>query len=85
MQASDRQVVVEAQISIVIPGGGTVTDEELDLYSLNDESEIVRMRHCVDTAKQIKAYVLGWQGRQVTSVPRHRLGYYSAGCRVGTR
>jgi uncharacterized protein len=59
MLASDRRVVVEAQISIVIPGGGTVTDEELDLYSLNDESEIVRMRHYVDTAKQIKAHGLG--------------------------
>lgn len=29
------------------------------LYSLNDEGRITRMRHYVDTAKQIKAYGLG--------------------------
>lgn len=39
--------------------GGSVTDEELHLYSLNDEGRIYRMRHYVDTAKQIKAYELG--------------------------
>src|SRR6201993_2782429 len=59
MLASDRQVVVEVQISIAMPGGGSVTDEELHLYSLNDEGRISRMRHYVDTAKQIKAYGLG--------------------------
>src|ERR1700751_1740844 len=58
MLASDRQVVVEVQISITMPDGGTVTDEELHLYSLNDEGKIDRMRHYVDTAKQIEAYGL---------------------------
>ena len=59
MLASDRQVVVEVRISIAMPDGGSVTDEELHLYSLNDEGRITRMRHYVDTAKQIKAYGLG--------------------------
>ncbi|MBV9198035.1 MAG: nuclear transport factor 2 family protein [Solirubrobacterales bacterium] len=59
MLASDRQVVVEVQISIAMPDGGSVTDEELHLYSLDDEGRITRMRHYVDTAKQIKAYGLG--------------------------
>jgi uncharacterized protein len=59
MLASDRQVVVEVQISIALPDGGTVTDEELHLYSLNEKSKVLRMRHYVDTAKQIKAYGLG--------------------------
>ena len=59
MLASDRQVVVEVQISIAMPDGGNVTDEELHLYSLNDEGRINRMRHYVDTAKQIKAYGRG--------------------------
>ena len=59
MLASDRQVVVEVQISIGMPGGGSVTDEELHLYSLTDEGRISRMRHYVDMAKQIKAYGLG--------------------------
>jgi uncharacterized protein len=59
MLASERQVVVEVQISIAMTDGATVTDEELHLYSLNDEGKIIRMRHYVDTAKQIKAYGLG--------------------------
>jgi ketosteroid isomerase-like protein len=58
MLASDRQVVVEVQISIAMAGGGTFTDEELHLYSLNDEGKVNRMRHYIDTAKQIKAYGL---------------------------
>ena len=59
MLASDRQVVVEVQISIATADGGIFTDEELHLYSLNEEGKISRMRHYVDTAKQIKAYGLG--------------------------
>jgi uncharacterized protein len=59
MLASDHQVVVEVQMSIATPDGGSVTDEELHLYSLNDEGRINRMRHYVDTAKRIKAYGLG--------------------------
>ena len=58
MLASGRQVVVEVQISIAMPDGGSLTDEELHLYSLNDEGKVDRMRHYVDTAKQIKAYGL---------------------------
>jgi hypothetical protein len=41
------------QISIAMADGGSVTDEELHLYSLNDEGRINRMRHYVDTAKRI--------------------------------
>ena len=59
MLASDRQVVVEVQISITMADGTTLTDEELHCYSLNAEGKINRMRHYVDTAKQIKAYGLG--------------------------
>ena len=59
MLASERQVVVEVQISIAMPNGGSVTDEELHLYSLNRDGKVIRMRHYVDTAKQIKAYGLG--------------------------
>jgi uncharacterized protein len=58
MLASDRQVAVEVQISIAMTDGGSVTDEELHLYSLNDAGRINRVRHYVDTAKQIKAYGL---------------------------
>jgi ketosteroid isomerase-like protein len=58
MLAGDRQVVVEVQISVAMPGGGTLTDEELHLYSLNDRGKVNRMRHYVDTAKQIEAHQL---------------------------
>ncbi len=57
MLASDRQVVVDVEISIALPGG-LLTDEELHLYTLNGEGRISRMRHYVDTAKQIEAYGL---------------------------
>jgi ketosteroid isomerase-like protein len=59
MLAGDRQVVVEVQITITMPDGGSLTDEELHLYTLNGEGKVNRMRHYVDTAKQIKAYGLG--------------------------
>ena len=36
MLASDRQVVVEVQITIAMPDDGSVIDEELRLYSLNE-------------------------------------------------
>jgi uncharacterized protein len=52
-------VVVEVQISIAMADGSSITDEELHLYSLNDEGKVSRMRHYVDTAKQIKSYGLG--------------------------
>jgi ketosteroid isomerase-like protein len=58
MLASDRQVAVEVQISIALPDGGSVTDEEVHLYSLDADGRVSRMRHYVDTAKQIKAYGL---------------------------
>lgn len=56
--ASERQVAVEVQITVAMPNGETITDEEVHLYSLSDEGKIIRMRHYVDTAKQIKAYGL---------------------------
>jgi uncharacterized protein len=59
MLASDRQVVVDVQISIAMADGGILTDEELHLYSLNEAGKIIRMRHYVDTAKQINAFGLG--------------------------
>jgi ketosteroid isomerase-like protein len=51
-------VVVEVQITIAMPDGASLTDEELHLYTLNDQGKVTRMRHYVDTAKQIKAYGL---------------------------
>jgi ketosteroid isomerase-like protein len=59
MLASDHQVAVDVQISIAMADGSTLTDEELHLYSLGADGKVKRMRHYVDTAKQIKAYRLG--------------------------
>ena len=52
-------MVVEVQITIAMPAGGSGIDEELHLYSFNDDGKISRMRHYVDSAKQIEAYGLG--------------------------
>ena len=60
MLASERQVVVGVRISIAVPDHGSFTDEELHLYSLDDDGKVNRMRHYVDTAKQIQAHGLGW-------------------------
>jgi uncharacterized protein len=59
MLASDRQVAVDVRITIAMPDGSSLTDEELHLYTLSDEGKVSRMRHYVDTAKQIEAYGLG--------------------------
>ena len=56
--ANDHQVAVEVQISIAMSNGATLTDEEMHLYSLDDEGKVSRLRHYVDTAKQIRAYRL---------------------------
>jgi ketosteroid isomerase-like protein len=50
-----RQVVAEARVSFAMPNGGRFTDEELHLWTFDDEGRVVRFRHYVDTAKHIAA------------------------------
>jgi hypothetical protein len=50
-----RQVVAEARVSFALPDGGRFTDEELHLWTFDDEGRVERFRHYVDTAKHIAA------------------------------
>ena len=52
-----RQVVVEVLIHNVVPGTGKeIQDEELHLWTFDDEGKVVRMRHYIDTAKHLEAH-----------------------------
>jgi uncharacterized protein len=50
--ASERQVVVEVDITLV-DGDTRMRDEELHLWTFDDEGKVVRLRHYVDTAKHM--------------------------------
>jgi uncharacterized protein len=52
----ERQVAVEVVIDFTTPVGGRSRDEELHLWTLDEQQKIVRMRHYVDTAKHIAAF-----------------------------
>jgi uncharacterized protein len=50
------KVVVEVLIDAEIPhSGGRFRDEELHLWTFNDEGKVIAMRHYTDTAKHIAA------------------------------
>jgi ketosteroid isomerase-like protein len=53
--ASDTQVAVEVVIDASTPSGGRYRDEEMHLWTLNDDGLVTRLRHYVDTAKHIAA------------------------------
>jgi ketosteroid isomerase-like protein len=61
--ASDRQVVVEVEIENKLSTGGKLRDEELHLYTVDEDGLITRMRHYVDTAKHLRA----WAGEDTTA------------------
>jgi ketosteroid isomerase-like protein len=52
---SERQVVADVLIDIRLPNGGRYRDEELHLWTFDDQGKIARLRHYVDTAKHIAA------------------------------
>ena len=56
MVAGERQVAVEVTIDFSTPAGVRSRDEELHLWTLDEQQKIVRMRHYVDTAKHIAAF-----------------------------
>jgi ketosteroid isomerase-like protein len=55
LMASRNQVVAEVVIDAALPDGGRYRDEELHLWTFNDEGKITSMRHYTDTAKHIAA------------------------------
>ena len=51
-----RQIAVEVTIECTVPATGRrFFDEELHLWTFDDEGRVVRLRHYVDTAKHIWA------------------------------
>jgi uncharacterized protein len=55
MFAGADKVAVEVSIDATGPGGGRFRDEELHLYTLDEDGKVTRMRHYIDTAKHIAA------------------------------
>lgn len=56
IMANDKQVAAEFVIEADVPStGGHYRDEEMHLWTFNDEGKVVRLRHYVDTAKHIAA------------------------------
>ncbi len=49
------KVAAEIVIEANMPNGGHYRDEEIHLWSFDDEGKVVRLRHYTDTAKHIAA------------------------------
>ena len=60
MMEGGNQVAVEFVLEANLPawGGGHYRDEEIHLWTFNEEGKIVRLRHYTDTAKHIAAFKL---------------------------
>ena len=50
-----QQVVAEVSIAFTTPSGGYLQDEELHLWTFDEQGNVTRFRHYVDTAKHIAA------------------------------
>jgi ketosteroid isomerase-like protein len=56
IMSNENQVAAEVMIDVdVVPTGKKFTDEEIHLWTFNDEGKIIRLRHYNDTAKHMAA------------------------------
>ena len=56
IMGNENQVAAEFIIEADVPGtGGYYRDEEIHLWSFNEEGKVIRLRHYTDTAKHIAA------------------------------
>ena len=56
IMANENQVAAEIAIEAEIPAtGGHFRDEELHLWTFDEQGKVIRMRHYADTAKHIAA------------------------------
>ena len=69
MVAGERQVAVEVSIAYTTPTGARLSDEELHLWTFNEDQQVVRLRHYVDTAKHIAAFAMPPNHTDESSVP----------------
>ena len=58
MMEGGNQVAVEFVLEVNLPawGGGHYRDEEIHLWTFDDQGKVVRLRHYTDTAKQIASF-----------------------------
>ena len=54
LMAGENQVAAEIVIDMTVPTGKRFQDEEIHLWTFNEETKIIRFRHYVDTAKHIE-------------------------------
>jgi ketosteroid isomerase-like protein len=56
IMSNDNQVAVEFIIEADVPAtGGHYRDEEIHLWTFDEQGKVIRLRHYADTAKQINA------------------------------
>jgi hypothetical protein len=56
IMANENQVAAEFVIEAAVPATGKqYRDEEMHLWSFNEEGKVIRLRHYLDTAKHIAA------------------------------
>ena len=55
MLAGEDSVAAEVIVEFTTPAGARLRDEEMHLWTLNDQGRVIRMRHYTDTAKHIAA------------------------------
>jgi len=59
LMSGGNQVAAEVHAEWKSPSGFHVKEEEMHLWTLNDQGQIVRFRHYLDTAKHIAAAGVG--------------------------
>ena len=78
MLASERQVVAEVEIEYTTPAGRRLRDQELHLWTFDEQQRVVRLRHYVDTAKHIAAFTLDLGALAARFVLEHNQADYCA-------
>ncbi len=60
MMEGGNQVAVEFVLEANLPawGGGHYRDEEIHLWTFNEQGKVTRLRHYIDTAKHMAAFKL---------------------------
>ena len=62
MMEGGDQVAVTVVIETDVPGGGHYRDEEIHLWSFDDNGKVKSLRHDTDTAKHIAAWGMSPRG-----------------------
>jgi len=68
--SNEHQAAAEVEIEYTTPAGQRMRDQELHLWTLDEQQRVIRMRHYVDTAKHIAAF--GAQSPSAITVDENR-------------